>query len=117
MSLRLDDQHPLFADALIIDLEDSVAPANKPQARTMAAAFIAAHQNDSPAALFVRINPLDSGMALDDLAAIVQYGLAGIMLPKTLSAECVRIAGLGEVKTWQTQLRLVGQWHALPHGW
>lgn len=81
------------ADALIIDLEDSVAPANKPQARTMAAAFIDAHQNDSPAALFVRINPLDTGMALDDLAAVVQSGLAGIMLPKTLSSECVRIAG------------------------
>lgn len=81
------------ADALIIDLEDSVTPDKKPLARKMAAEFIAAHKADSPASLFVRINPLDSGMALDDLTAVVQPGLAGIMLPKTLSADCVRITG------------------------
>lgn len=81
------------ADALIIDLEDSVALANKPAARKMATNFIAAHKDHSEAALFVRINPLDSGLALDDLAAVVQPGLAGIMLPKTLSADCVRTTG------------------------
>lgn len=81
------------ADALIIDLEDSVAPPQKSAARKMASDFISAHRADSPAALFVRINPLDSGLALDDLAAVVQPGLAGIMLPKTLSAECVRTTG------------------------
>lgn len=81
------------ADALIIDLEDSVSPQNKPLARQMATAFIAEHASHTDAALFVRINPLDSGMALDDLACVVQPGLAGIMLPKTLSAECVRRAG------------------------
>ena len=81
------------ADALILDLEDSVALPNKPLARQMAAAFIAEHASQAPAALFVRINPLDSGMALEDLAAVVQPGLAGIMLPKTLSADCVRRTG------------------------
>lgn len=81
------------ADALIIDLEDSVAPPNKPLARQMTATFIAAQGDKSTAALYVRINPLDSGLALDDLAAVVQPGLAGIMLPKTQSAECVRRTG------------------------
>ena len=81
------------ADVLIIDLEDSVAPPNKPLARQMAATFISEQGARSAAALYVRINPLDSGMALDDLAAVVQPGLAGIMLPKTLSAECVRRTG------------------------
>lgn len=78
------------ADALILDLEDSVAPPNKPLARQMAASFLATQAAQTPAALFVRINPLDSGMALEDLAAVVQPGLSGIMLPKTLSADCVR---------------------------
>ena len=40
----------------------------------------------SSARLYVRINPLDSGLAMGDLAAVVVPGLAGIMLPKTRSA-------------------------------
>jgi len=82
------------ADALILDLEDAVAPARKPAARQAAAAFVAAQAKALSASLFVRINPLDSGLALDDLAAVVVPGLAGIMLPKTTSAEDVRRLGL-----------------------
>ena len=74
------------ADALILDLEDSVAEARKAGARGTAAAFIGAQAAKLKAHLFVRINPLDSGLAMDDLAAVVVPGLAGIMLPKTRSA-------------------------------
>ena len=74
------------ADALILDLEDSVAEARKAGARGTAAAFIGAQAAKLSARLFVRINPLDSGLAMDDLAAVVVPGLAGIMLPKTRSA-------------------------------
>ncbi len=74
------------ADALILDLEDSVAEARKAGARGTAAAFITAHARQLGAQLYVRINPLDSGMAMGDLAAVVVAGLAGIMLPKTRSA-------------------------------
>jgi citrate lyase subunit beta/citryl-CoA lyase len=74
------------ADVLILDLEDAVAPAQKPAARVGAAAFIAEQASRLNARLFVRINPLDSGLAMDDLAAVVAPGLAGIMLPKTYSA-------------------------------
>lgn len=81
------------ADALILDLEDSVAPPNKAQARDMAAAFLSAHAKSSASALYVRINPLDSGLALDDLAAVVRPGLAGVMLPKIRSAADVRQLG------------------------
>jgi citrate lyase subunit beta/citryl-CoA lyase len=77
------------ADALILDLEDSVAPERKPLARDMAAKFLGEHAGATNSALFVRINPLDSGMALQDLAAVVQPGLAGIMQPKTYSAQDV----------------------------
>jgi citrate lyase subunit beta/citryl-CoA lyase len=74
------------ADVLILDLEDAVAPAQKPAARIAAAEYIRDQASSLPARLFVRINPLGSGLALGDLAAIVVPGLAGIMLPKTSSA-------------------------------
>ena len=81
------------ADALILDLEDAVVTARKGAARAAAAAFIASHAARLTASLFVRINPLDSEFALDDLAAVVAPGLAGIMLPKTSSAaDVVRLA-------------------------
>jgi citrate lyase subunit beta/citryl-CoA lyase len=78
------------ADALILDLEDAVAPSRKAGARGMAAAFIAEHAAGLTTQLYVRINPLDSGMAMHDLAAVVVPGLAGIMLPKTNSADDIR---------------------------
>ena len=74
------------ADVLILDLEDSVAESRKAAARGTAAAFIAANAPQLASRLYVRINPLDSGLAMGDLAAVVIAGLAGIMLPKTRSA-------------------------------
>ncbi|HEY3911273.1 MAG TPA: CoA ester lyase [Stellaceae bacterium] len=69
------------ADALILDLEDSVVPAHRPMARSRARAFL----DGTPSAGFrrwVRINPLASGAALDDLAATVPGRPDGILLPK-----------------------------------
>jgi citrate lyase subunit beta / citryl-CoA lyase len=83
------------ADVLILDLEDAVAESRKAEARATAAAFIAAHAVQLKARLFVRINPLDSGLAMGDLAAVVVPGLAGIMLPKTRSAADVVRLGHG----------------------
>lgn len=76
------------ADALILDLEDAVAPPNKAAARQAAAEFLAGP--GGAAQRFVRINPLDSGLALQDLAAVVGPGLDGIMLPKIDGAQDVR---------------------------
>lgn len=73
----------LGADALILDLEDSVAPAGKVAARAHVAAFLA-EPRTMP--LFVRINPLDSGLADDDLAAVLPGKPDGIMLPKAEGA-------------------------------
>ncbi|MEA3003734.1 MAG: citrate lyase subunit beta / citryl-CoA lyase [Sphingomonadales bacterium] len=67
------------ADALILDLEDAVAPAAKPEARRAVAAFL--HAN-ATAPLWVRINPLDAGEAEKDLAAILAGHPDGIVLPK-----------------------------------
>ena len=66
------------ADALILDLEDSVAPAAKAQAR----AGVAERLSSVRGHCFVRINALDSGLALDDLASVVKPGLHAVMLPK-----------------------------------
>jgi citrate lyase subunit beta/citryl-CoA lyase len=74
------------ADVLILDLEDAVAEAHKAAARGMAAEFIATEAARLAARLFVRINPLESALAMGDLAAVVAPGLAGIVLPKTRSA-------------------------------
>ena len=69
------------ADALILDLEDSVVPANRPVARRLARAFLDA-TGSAGFRRWVRINPLASGAALDDLAATVPGKPEGILLPK-----------------------------------
>ncbi|RDK04877.1 HpcH/HpaI aldolase/citrate lyase family protein [Cupriavidus lacunae] len=69
------------ADALVLDLEDSVDVSRLPLARGMVREYLASRDRTGPD-LWVRINPLDSGLALDDLAAVVQGGPAGIFLPK-----------------------------------
>jgi len=81
------------ADALILDLEDAVAPARKTLARQAAAAWVEAQASALRAQLYVRINPLNGGLAIGDLAAVVVPGLAGIILPKTGSAADVKLLG------------------------
>jgi citrate lyase subunit beta / citryl-CoA lyase len=67
------------ADALILDLEDAVAPAAKPEARRNVAEFLNTHSN---ARLWVRINPLDGDEVDRDLTAILPSHPDGIVLPK-----------------------------------
>jgi citrate lyase subunit beta/citryl-CoA lyase len=78
------------ADALILDLEDSVALSRKGEARAIVAAALLGAR-DGPQ-IFVRINPLSSGMALADLAAVMSAGPDGIVLPKTDSGADVTLA-------------------------
>ncbi|HMT45410.1 MAG TPA: aldolase/citrate lyase family protein, partial [Chakrabartia sp.] len=82
------------ADALILDLEDSVAPSMKDAAR----AHVSALLDDTASrdwAFFVRVNPFDTGLTLTDLEAVVKPGLSGILLPKADGAQDV--ARLGEM--------------------
>jgi citrate lyase subunit beta/citryl-CoA lyase len=74
------------ADVLILDLEDSVAPAIKPEARRLVASWLD-RAEEASAALFVRPNPLNSGLIDDDLAAVVRPGLAGLLVPKANGAD------------------------------
>ncbi|MBX3578218.1 MAG: CoA ester lyase [Rhizobiaceae bacterium] len=74
------------ADVIILDLEDSIAAANKATARAMAAEFIAARHGMAGPRLYVRVNDLTTGLTDDDLASITPARPAGIMLPKAQSA-------------------------------
>jgi citrate lyase subunit beta/citryl-CoA lyase len=77
------------ADALILDLEDAVAPAQKPAARARVKEFLIANPVRKPTQLWVRINPLETAEALPDLAAVVEARPDGIIQPKTRSPDDV----------------------------
>lgn len=74
------------ADALILDLEDAVAPGAKAEARKAVAAFLDA---DREAQLWVRVNPLDGAEQEKDLAAVLPARPDGIVLPKAEGGESV----------------------------
>lgn len=78
------------ADALILDLEDSVALSKKAEARAHVAALI--DTSPRPWRFFVRPNPFDTGLTADDLAAVVKPGLDGLLIPKADGAhDIVRV--------------------------
>lgn len=80
------------ADALILDLEDSVALSEKANARARVAALIETEPKRAWS-FFVRVNALDTGLALDDLAAVVKPGLDALLIPKVNgAADLERIA-------------------------
>jgi citrate lyase subunit beta/citryl-CoA lyase len=84
---RMEKALGLGADALILDLEDAVAATRKDEARAAIRAFL---DRERALPLFVRINPLDSGMADDDLAAVLPGKPDGIMLPKAEGAASLK---------------------------
>ncbi len=74
------------ADALILDLEDSVSNNRQEIAREMVCEYLKTHTDRSRQQLWVRINPLDTDLSLPDLAAIMPGAPDGICLPKVYSA-------------------------------
>ncbi len=80
---KLDKAMASGADAVILDLEDSIAPERKAQARAAALDYLKAAQakKDRPR-LLVRINGLDTGMTDADLDAIVAGAPDAVLFPK-----------------------------------
>jgi citrate lyase subunit beta / citryl-CoA lyase len=77
-----------LADALILDLEDSVEPARLPQARTQVATLLAAARRAGGPQLWVRVSAPGGSALAEDLEAVCAGGMpAGIVLPKVSSAQ------------------------------
>ena len=85
------------ADAAILDLEDAVALSEKSTAR---GGVVRALGLDRKVSLFTRINGIQTGLALDDLEAVVGPGLDGVMIPKVESARELAIVDwlIGELE-------------------
>ena len=77
------------ADALILDLEDSVAPGRKSFARDHVKELLGGAPRDW--SFLVRTNPFGTGLTLADLAAVVRPGLDGILIPKVNGVEDVEL--------------------------
>lgn len=88
---KLEKSVNLQADALVFDLEDSVLPARKPVARDMLRAFLPSYNGSGQP--WVRVNDLESGELLNDLAAIIPLTPTGIVLPKIRGPEDLDLVG------------------------
>lgn len=85
----LEKAKTLPVDALILDLEDAVAPDAKAQARRNAAAAVTSGEYGAKE-LTIRINGADTQWHADDLAAAAEAGPDAIVVPKVNSADAVR---------------------------
>lgn len=75
-------------DALMLDLEDSVPPAEKVEARSIVREGIE-KLRDVDVGVFVRLNGIDTGMTSDDVEAVTVPGVDGVAVPKLESADQV----------------------------
>jgi citrate lyase subunit beta / citryl-CoA lyase len=97
------------ADALIVDLEDSVAEARKPAARAAAAAFVAeARRLATRPRLYIRVNAFAGGLTAADLDAVIPAAPDGVVLPKCL--------GGADVQRLGASLAVLGAEHDLADG-
>lgn len=77
------------ADAIVLDLEDAVPRGEKRTARALVRAMLP-RLAESGRPVFVRVNNIRSGLARDDVMAVVRPGLAGVVHPKTDAAQDLR---------------------------
>jgi len=84
---RIEKAFASEADAVILDLEDAIAPSRKEEARKTVADMLRSKQ-EKP--VFVRINAPGSTLAEEDIEAVVGLSLSGLRLPKAESPESVR---------------------------
>lgn len=77
------------ADSLVLDLEDAVVPAHKAKAREIVRDTLR-DMDFRGAERLVRINPLETGLALDDLTVTMAGAPDGYMIPKVRSEDDIR---------------------------
>lgn len=79
------------ADALILDLEDSVAAGRRPVARGLAREFLSTRRASAGPELWVRINPVGSPDSLPDLVGVIAAAPDGLVVPKVEGPAALRI--------------------------
>jgi citrate lyase subunit beta / citryl-CoA lyase len=77
---KIDKSFTSAADALILDLEDAVAPQRKDEARRLAREALGRER--AGRRVFVRVNAFDTGLTLADLGAVMPGAPDGVVLPK-----------------------------------
>ena len=82
MTKFLDKAIDFKSDALILDLEDSVPLKDKQKARENIATYLKGKKYSQQ--VFIRVNPIDSGMLFDDLDAVLHEATDGIMFTKVI---------------------------------
>jgi len=88
----LEKARTLPADAVILDLEDAVAPDAKKAAREQAVAAVKG-KGFGPREVVIRVNSLDTRWSADDLAAAAAAGPDAVLIPKVSSAEELQAIG------------------------
>jgi len=105
---RFDKACAAGADAVIVDLEDAVPPADKTAARAAVAAWLTPQRP-----VLVRINAAGSEWFEDDLALCARPGVAGIVLPKAEHEEALAaLAGAGAAAILPLIESGLGLWNA-----
>lgn len=111
---KLQKGDDMAADALILDLEDAVAAANKSSARKLARDYLAAHPRNRRSQLWVRINAITSAEFRADLESVMAGRPDGIVQPKTRSPDDVIELGL-QLERLEKELRIeIGSTRILP---
>src|SRR3989337_2841309 len=85
-----DKAFGLKTDAIMLDIEDGVAPGEKDAARKNIADSLGRQKAAGSPARFVRINAIGHARMDADLEAVVRPGLEGLVCPKVDSPEEVR---------------------------
>ena len=97
------------ADSVILDLEDAVSPLEKDAARLLVANALK-KVDYGRSKKVVRINPLDTPMAKEDIAAIVPCSPDALLVPKVQTAEDIKAAASlisSSEKTGQEPVRII----------
>jgi citrate lyase subunit beta/citryl-CoA lyase len=81
------------ADALLLDLEDSVAAPQLPAARQRVRELLTARSDRSQQQLWVRVNAPSSGLLLEDLVAVFPGAPDGLVLPKVVTPQDITEVG------------------------
>lgn len=111
---RFDKACGAGADAVIVDLEDAVAPAAKASARQHLLAWLDGAGRTVAAPLYVRINAAGSSWFEADLALCRHAGVAGIVLPKAEQvADLQAVAAAGARTILPLVESALGLWNAL----